>query len=148
MDMINKLPLNMQRTTRHFMETGEFRDPKTKLDSETSDRVLLSYDLNVINGCRQDNTDVDRNQALGVVETETSRMEYKNTDAGLEFFTESLGEAPFKLVSYGVSALKGMDFVVGMTDQSGNVLSEGAVHLNRLYGDESFFAGDLKGLPE
>ena len=129
------------------METGEFRDPKTKLDSETSDRVLLSYDQNVINGCRQDNTEVDRNPAKGVVETESSRLEFKNTDEGLEFFTESLGEAPFKLVSYGVSALKGMDFVVGMTDQSGNVLSEGAVHLNRLYGDESFFAGDLKGLP-
>ena len=148
MDMINKLPPNMQKATRHFMETGEFRDPKTKVDVETSDRVLLSYDQNVINGCRQDNTEVDRNPAKGVVETETSRMVYKNTDAGLEFFTESLGEAPFKLVSYGISALKGMDFVVGMTDQSGNVLSEGAVHLNRLYGDESFFAGDLKGLPE
>lgn len=148
MDMINKLPLNMQKTTRHFMETGEFRDPKTKLDSATSDRVLLSYDQNVINGCRQDNTEVDLNPAKGVVETATSRLEYKNTQEGLEFFTESLGDAPFKLVSYGVSALKGMDFVVGMTDQSGNVLSEGAVHLNRLYGDESFFAGDLRGLPE
>ncbi|MCA9776293.1 MAG: hypothetical protein KC800_06235 [Candidatus Eremiobacteraeota bacterium] len=145
--MISKLPPKMQNSTRHFMETGEFRGPKTKLDSETSDRVLLSYDQNVINGCRQDNTEVDRNPAKGVVETESSRLEFKNTDAGLEFFTESLGEAPFKLVSYGVSALKGMDFVVGMTDQSGNVLSEGAVHLNRLYGDESFFAGDLKGLP-
>lgn len=106
--MISKLPLNMQKATRHFMETGEFRNPKTKLDVETSDRVLLSYDRNVTNGYRQDNTEVDLNPAKGVVETATSRMEFKSTDAGLEFYTESLGEAPFKLISYGVNSLKGM----------------------------------------
>lgn len=128
------------------METGEFRGPKTKLDQATSDKVLLSYDQNVIQGVRQDNSAVDSNPAVGVVETASSRLEYKTTPRGQEFFTETLGEAPFKLVSYGVTGLQGMDFVVGMVDQSGNVLKEGAVHLNRLYGDESFFAGDLQGL--
>ena len=71
--MISKLPLNMQKATRHFMETGEFRNPKTKLDVETSDRVLLSYDRNVTNGYRQDNTEVDLNPAKGVVEYVATR---------------------------------------------------------------------------
>lgn len=148
MEMINRLPVAMEKSARHFMETREFRGPKTKLDSETSDRVLLTYDTNVINGCSQDNTEVDSDPTVGVVRTETSRMEFRSTPDGMEFLTESLGEGPFQLVSYGVTGLQGMDFVVGMTDRSGNVLNEGAVHLNRLYGDESFFAGDLKGLPE
>jgi hypothetical protein len=145
--MIEKLPKKMQESARRFRDRNEFRGPKNKVDAETSDRVLLSTELNITNESQKDNTSVDTDPRPGVVRTHNSHLEFESTERGLEFYSESVGDAPFQLVSQGVSGVKGVDYVLGMVDRSGNVLNEGAVHLDRLYGDESFFAGDLKGLP-
>ena len=146
-NLLHKLPRSFRPAARDFLEKKTFRGPVNPIAENDSDRVLLESEQRIIKTIQQDNTKMDRNLSKGSVETDEVKVTYAENDEGTEFYSESVGSGPLKIVSLSRTSPEGLDTILAVIDERGEVAHSGAIHLNRLYAEESFVAGDLRELP-
>ena len=144
--LTNRLPKSLRSRAQVFLETSHYPGPKTSVADSSPDKVLLDSEARISETIALDNTAADSNRALGSVETDELRVLYQKGEQGLEFYSEGLGDGPYRIVSLSQVNGDGMNTVLAMTDPQGSVLRSGAIHLDRHNNEESFVAGDLKGL--
>lgn len=148
--MIDRMPPPLQSLTQKLVQSGEFPGPKKAIESDMAQDALIQYEDNLERARLQDNTDIDSNPALGILETKDMIMEYHrdSTASGItEYYTASKG-GPMKISTYSRSTERGLDIVLGVTDNAGKaVFKQGAIHLDRVQPGNSFLAGDLEEVP-